>query len=115
MSGRIALILGFLWLGAASPAYAQFTTFGPPTSYDSGSDTPGVALADLNKDGKLDLIVATCDNAMIRVRFGDGTGTFSDPPVDFPIVSADSPSAFGAAVADFNGDTNLDIATTADA
>ena len=111
--GRMPVILAFLWLGAATPALAQDSTFGPSTPYNTGSDTPGVALADLNHDGHLDLIVATCDNAIVRVRLGDGLGNFGTES-DFPLVSDGTPSAFGIAVADFNGDTHPDIATAAD-
>src|SRR5436190_2399084 len=111
--GRMPAILGLLWLGAASPALAQDFTFQPPVTYDSGSDTPGIALADLNHDGHLDLIVATCDNAVVRVRLGDGHGNFGTES-DVSLVSDGSPSAFGIAVADFNGDTHPDIATVSD-
>src|SRR5215510_1703275 len=113
LASRILATLGVMWVSAGA-AFAQDATFQPPVSYASGSDTPGVALADLNHDGHLDLIVATCDNAIVRVRLGDGHGNFADPPIDVPLVSAGTPSAFGIAVADFNGDTFPDIATAAD-
>src|SRR5262245_25592413 len=91
---------------SATPARAQTTSFVPGGSYSSSSDTPGVALADLNKDGKLDLIVATCENSTVRVRLGNGDGTFG-AATDYATLA----SAFGIAIADFNRDGNLDVAT----
>jgi hypothetical protein len=119
VGGRVLAILGVLCLGTASSALAQSTSFTPPTTYDTGHDTPAVALADLNHDGFLDLVVATGEAGAIRVRLGDGTGAFGAEVVS-PLVTWDEgdpevPTAFGVAVADFNGDTFPDVATAADA
>jgi hypothetical protein len=65
--------------------------------------------ADVNKDGKIDLVVSTSSTtAPINVWTGNGDGTFT---------AAANPPATGAsyasvAVADFNGDGNVDIITT---
>jgi hypothetical protein len=106
-------ILGFLWLGAATPALAQTTSFVlPAAQYDNGSDTTGIAVADVDLDGNLDLIVAACDAGYIRVFPGFGDGTF-DVPYDFAggVTIVDTPSLWGLAVADFDGDGYPDIAT----
>src|SRR5947208_553093 len=107
---RVCAILGLFCLAAAAPAFAQTSTFGSGTLYDNGSDTPAVALADLNGDKIPDLIAATCDNGIVAVRFNDGAGNFNSAP-DVGLVVPDSGSAFGLVVADFNGDGSLDIAT----
>jgi hypothetical protein len=87
-------------------------TFQTVVAYDSGGlFADGVAIADVNGDSKLDLIVAnsstslTVDNGNVGVLLGKGDGTFN--------TAATYPSgAFGAAsvaVADVNGDGNLDV------
>ena len=66
---------------------------------------PAVALADLNGDGKQDLIVANTDSRVISIRFGDGAGRFGAARA---VASGNSPSSL--AVADLNRDGNLDLA-----
>jgi hypothetical protein len=108
--GRAVVSLGLLWL-AAAPVFAQSTaSFGAATLYDNGADATGLAVADVNKDGHLDLIVAACDSGIVRVRLGAGDGTFG-APADYPAGPAGATSLFALAVADFNGDTWPDVAT----
>jgi len=76
-------------------------------------NTPGgniiILPADVNKDGKVDLVVSSGSTATpINVWIGDGTGAFTaaaNPPTGTAFFSS-------IAVADFNGDGNVDIATT---
>ncbi len=88
-------------------------------SLDSGGLYPNaVAVADLNGDGKLDLVVASCEsvgstscgnngfaNGALTVLLGNGDGTFATP------VPYDSGGANAASVtvADVNGDGKLDL------
>jgi len=46
-----------------------------PMRYGSGQDAESVAVADLNGDGKLDLVVAN-GNGNVGVLLGNGDGTF---------------------------------------
>jgi len=89
-------------------------TFQPPVTYAPGGVTPlFVAVADVNADGKLDLVVAnrcanslTClTDSLVSVYLGNGDGTFQ------PAVSYDSGGLFTAsvAVADVNGDGKPDL------
>ena len=72
-----------------------------------------VAAADLNGDGRIDLVVAASDvpepaykKGYATVLIGTGSGTFASP-VDYPTA----PGAYNVVVGDFNRDGILDIAT----
>jgi hypothetical protein len=84
-------------------------TFGTAQNFSVGSQPDGLAAADLNHDGHLDLIVADFgnlgSNIDVAVLLGNGDGTFQTsrrfaPGPGFP---------FKVAVADFDGDGNLDV------
>jgi hypothetical protein len=87
--------------------------FQPAVTYDSGGEDPfSVAVADLNGDGKLDLIVGNhCANgdcntdATTGILLGNGDGTFQ------PVVAFDPGQDWtnSVAVADVNGDGRLDL------
>jgi hypothetical protein len=87
-------------------------TFQPAVSYDSGGvNASSVAVADVNGDGKLDIIVANYENfsgtGIIGVLLGNGDGTFQ------PATAYGGAALQGAtwvAVADLNGDGKPDIA-----
>jgi hypothetical protein len=77
-----------------------------------GDGDDSLATADLNHDGKLDLVVASAYNLAggVSVLLGNGNGTFA-PAVSYPsptVVSASNAVAIG----DFNGDGKPDIAAT---
>lgn len=87
-------------------------TFAAPVAYNSGGwAAVDVAVADVNGDGKPDIVVANCGpvdgcgNGTIGVLLGDGTGTFQ-PAVDF---YSGAYNATQIAVADLNGDGKPDI------
>ena len=67
-----------------------------------------IAIADLNKDGKADLVFGALDESKIVIYFGDGEGGFSASPVELQA----SRRTYNIVVADFNKDTNVDIAAT---
>ncbi|MFZ0958743.1 MAG: Ig-like domain repeat protein [Candidatus Sulfotelmatobacter sp.] len=91
-------------------------TFQPLVLYDSGGDYPlSIAVADVNDDGKADLVVAnSCSNdsngfcsgpGSVSVLFGNGDGTFQVAT----IYSSPAVSYFSVAVADANGDGKPDL------
>jgi hypothetical protein len=83
-------------------------TFQPVVAYDSGADSDSVAFADLNGDGKPDLLVG--DATTVAVLLGNGDGTFQ-PKVEYSAwIPGDTPVGIGTvAAADVNGDGKLDL------
>jgi hypothetical protein len=69
--------------------------------------THALAAADLNRDGKLDVITANNEDGDVSVLLGDGKGAFT-PARGSPFPCG--PSPYPIAVADVNGDSHLDIA-----
>ena len=76
-----------------------------------GSDPMSIAIGDFNGDGKLDLAVANYFDDTITVRLGNGDGTFA-PANGSPVTVGSTPTTI--AVADFDGDGNLDLAIACD-
>src|SRR5262249_55940514 len=81
-------------------------TFTTKTTIATGSSPVAIAAADLNGDGKLDLVVAGNPAGTITTYLGAGDGTFT----------AQTPQDAGAAdpvavtTGDFNGDGKVDVA-----
>jgi hypothetical protein len=71
-----------------------------------------VAIADFNKDGHPDLVVANQTDGTISLLLGNGDGTFqAQTTITIPMGTvAASPS--GVATGDFDNDGNMDIAVT---
>lgn len=80
-------------------------TFHPFVAYATGKKPRAVISADLNKDGKQDLIVANSIVDSVGVLLGVGDGTFG-PRHDYP--AGDNPH--GVVVTDLDNDGNLDVA-----
>ena len=82
-------------------------TLRPGVSYDTGLASQAVTTADLNHDGKPDLVVPNYGDNTISVLLNNGNGTFA-PAVSYATGTAPSYVAVG----DFNGDGKLDLAVT---
>lgn len=72
-----------------------------------------VALADVNNDGKLDIVGSALWNGDVFVLLGNGDGTFQAPIYTSifapPYTDVQTISPQGVALGDLNGDKNLDI------
>ncbi|HLM54805.1 MAG TPA: VCBS repeat-containing protein, partial [Pyrinomonadaceae bacterium] len=76
-------------------------------SFNAGFTSVALAAADLNGDGRPDLVATDVLNNSVAVFLNDGAGWFASPARY--LVGA-APSA--VAVADFNGDTRPDLAVS---
>jgi VCBS repeat-containing protein len=79
----------------------------PEVSVGSGSTS--VTVADLNRDGRPDLIVTNQNAGNVSIRLGNGDGTFHSPGTP-EVGVGDHPTS--ATVADFNHDGKPDLAVT---
>lgn len=73
--------------------------------------THGLAVGDLNGDGKVDLAMVNNADNDISVAFGDGRGNFTRAPSTFPV----GPSPYPASLGDVNNDGRQDIVATSSA
>src|ERR1022692_4872205 len=86
--------------------------FEAPTYGSGGFDAASIAVADVNGDGKLDLLVANecgnlsgCPNGVVAVLLGNGDGTFQTAHT----YSSGGDLSLSIAVGDVNGDGKPDV------
>ena len=87
-------------------------TFRQPSNYPTGptgQNPDCVAVGDVNRDGKLDLVVLNAESATVSVLLGNGDGTFQSA-MQFSTGSNSAPQSL--VLGDFNRDGNLDVAVT---
>ncbi|HXM44018.1 MAG TPA: FG-GAP-like repeat-containing protein [Bryobacteraceae bacterium] len=96
--------------GTFQPQVAYSTT----GAYPAGNYPQWVAIADVNKDGYLDLVTADSGQG-ISVLLGKGNGKFKAPVFYSDVLnnSGVGLGANGVAIADLNGDGNLDVVAAA--
>src|SRR6266702_1990032 len=80
-------------------------TFRPAPNLTVGNGPAGVAVADLNGDGKPDLVVANFDDNTLSVLLSNGDGTFRAAQT----FGGVGPKPQTVAVGDFNGDGKPDL------
>ena len=93
---------------------SQRTTYASPDSppfraihLPVGTHPSMLSIADVNRDGNADILVANGGSGNLSVYLGDGKGGFSQPNGS-PFSAGQNPTDIGTG--DFNGDGNLDIA-----
>ena len=87
----------------ASPDSAPFR----PMRLPVGIHPSMLSIADVNRDGNADILVANGGSGNVSVYLGDGKGGFSQPSGS-PFPAGQNPT--DTATGDFNGDGNLDVA-----
>ena len=118
LSCKRAAIIGFAFVViSVSTTQAQDNLFLPAATYSAGGIfAGGVAVADLNRDGKPDIVVANgydgdqYGDSSVGVLLGNGDGTFQ-PAVTYTTGAVGS-FAYSVAIADINLDGKLDIVVT---
>jgi hypothetical protein len=82
-------------------------TFQPPVDYPVSGIVKALMVADLNKNGKPDVVVV--DQQGFSVLLGNGDGTL-EPAVRYTPLSSNQTRVGGFALGDFNGDGYPDVA-----
>ncbi|MGA2382721.1 MAG: VCBS repeat-containing protein [Gemmatimonadales bacterium] len=93
-------------LGDGTGGFTQ-ATGSPYSTGTTGSAPSAVALADVNGDGYLDLIVPNSGDNNVMVRLGDGHGAFG--AASTWSVGATQSTPWAIAVGDMNGDGSVDL------
>ena len=100
-TGKISVVLG---QGAGN--------FGAPVDIAVDDFAAGIAAADFNLDGHVDLIVTNLiANGSVKVLFGNGTGSFPNSAT-FGAAQQVGHGPFAIATGDFNGDHKPDLVLT---
>ena len=101
----------YLALGVGDGTFGALS-FVPSSLLDlnlnSSPDPQFIQAADVDGDGKVDLVYANYNHDTVGVLFGKGDGTFLDA-VEYP---AGGLYAWGLAVGDLNGDGAVDVVTS---
>jgi len=100
------LLLGAREKGVAGAEDSGSVSFLPAVTYPTGGGAPeSVTIADVNGDGKPDLLVANFGNGTVGVLLGNGDGTFQST-VDY---DSGGGWTYSVAAADVKGDGKLDL------
>lgn len=82
----------------------------PGSPFPCGKGPNDIAVADMNGDGRPDLVIANTGTPYITILLGDGKGGFRPSPHS-PFATESHPHVHGVAVGDFMGDGKPAIVT----
>ena len=105
-NSTIVSALGGLLLAGA--AQAQQPAFAPVVTYPVAGSPRNLVVADVNNDGKADVVTANQTSNSVGVLLGAGNGTFQ---VATTYSTGASSNPYDVAVADVNADSKPDILT----
>lgn len=95
---------------AAQPLPLNGASFGTPTELATGSNPEGVAIGDLDGDGKLDVVTANYQSGSVSVFLNiASSGSLSASSFASRLDVAAGPGATGVVLADVDGDGKLDV------
>ena len=104
-TNSVSVLLNTTPPGAAAP------TFSTSTAFAVGSLPQSVALADLNGDGRPDMVVASQNANAVSVLLNTTPPGATSPSFSANTSFGVGQSPFGVALADLNGDGRLDVVT----
>jgi hypothetical protein len=103
---RIASGSLLIWLAFVAGDASDRPTGLHPLSIPVGNEPRWISVADVNRDGNPDILVANAEGGAISVLLGNGNGQFHEASGS-PFAAGHLPNDI--AVADMNGDGNLDL------
>ncbi len=106
---RFLSLIVFGSMGAVMQIRSQVPLFSPAPQAAVGEGSGKVLLADVNRDGHLDLLTQHLQRRVVTVQLGDGTGRFAAAPGS-PIPLSYSPGDIK--LGDVNNDGVLDLGVT---
>lgn len=103
----VTLLIQLMAVGCHGQLPPPEHAIGPETRIAVGVTPNSVEIADFNRDGNLDLVVANSGSDNVSVLLGDGKGVLLQKKGS-PFPAGHSPNDI--CIADFNGDGKLDMA-----
>src|SRR5205823_982351 len=104
MKVSFPLLIAFTCFAGPDEASAQ-TSFALPINYPVGANPQSVTAADVNGDGKLDLICANWSDGTLSVLTNNGSGGFASSNATYTVGSYPT----SVVAADVNGDRTVDL------
>src|SRR5438477_12682085 len=103
---RVLVATLILWIPFSNGRLLAQSLFNFGGSYHAGSNPHAAAVADLNNDGNLDLIIPNYYSDNVTILLGNGKGGFTEP-TGSPFASR---TPMSVAVGDIDGDSRPDVA-----